>query len=198
MVYRALFAVAAVSLAVTSFAADADARKRYRNYGAYGYEGYYPGPQYVPPPPRYYYDPFYDPYYDPYYDPPIRKVKPAKKKAAKDRSVVSKKTVKTKSVATKEPAPLVLAPKKALPSAPKKTLSLDTPAKSSPSIPVKSNNAVSCDKATSILSGYGFSGIKASDCTGQVYAFDAARDGKTYAIKLNATSGELTEVRKVR
>jgi hypothetical protein len=40
--------------------------------------------------------------------------------------------------------------------------------------------------------------VKPTVCSGRVYAFDAARDGKAYAIKLNATNGELTEVRKVR
>ncbi len=58
--------------------------------------------------------------------------------------------------------------------------------------------AVSCDKASSIITGYGFSDVKPADCLGQVYAFSAARDGKAYAIKLNAASGELTEVKKVQ
>ena len=57
--------------------------------------------------------------------------------------------------------------------------------------------AVSCDKAASIITGYGFSDVKPADCQGQVYAFNAARDGKAYAIKLNSISGELTEVKKV-
>ena len=57
--------------------------------------------------------------------------------------------------------------------------------------------ALSCDKATSIITGYGFSEVKPADCQGQVYAFNAARDGKAYAIKLNSISGELTEVKKV-
>ena len=60
------------------------------------------------------------------------------------------------------------------------------------------STAVSCDKASSIITGYGFSDVKPADCLGQVYAFSAARDGKAYAIKLNAANGELTEVKKVQ
>jgi hypothetical protein len=62
----------------------------------------------------------------------------------------------------------------------------------------KSAAALSCDKATAIVSGYGFATVKAEDCEGKVYAFKASRDGKAYAIKLNAGSGELTEVKKLR
>ncbi|HUR43795.1 MAG TPA: hypothetical protein VMZ01_06830 [Aestuariivirga sp.] len=242
MIYRALLAATALSLAIASFGGDADARKRYRNYGAYGYQGYYPEPLFFPSRPRYHryydsydaYDDFDDDYYDPYYDPPIRKVKP-KKKASKSHNKVSKKPVKSRPLATKkstplpakeftplatkeptplvtkEPTPLAVAPTTILPSASKtvpptsktvpsasKTVSLDTAAKPSPEPAVKPKNTAACDKAAGILSGYGFTAIKASDCTGQVYAFDASRDGKTYAVKLNAASGELTEVRKVR
>lgn len=62
----------------------------------------------------------------------------------------------------------------------------------------KSTAALSCDKATAIVSGYGFATVKAEDCEGQVYAFNATRDGKAYAIKLSAASGELTEVKKLQ
>ena len=56
---------------------------------------------------------------------------------------------------------------------------------------------LSCDKAGSIVTGYGFSGVKAQSCKGKVYAFNATRDGKSFAIKLDAASGELTEVKKL-
>jgi len=61
-----------------------------------------------------------------------------------------------------------------------------------------SAKAVTCDKATKIVTGYGFSMVKPTDCHGQVYAFDAKRDGKAYTIKLSSVSGELTEVKKVQ
>ena len=56
--------------------------------------------------------------------------------------------------------------------------------------------ALSCDKAGQIISGYGFSAVKPSVCTGKVYAFNATRDGNSFAIKLDSGSGELTEVKK--
>ena len=56
---------------------------------------------------------------------------------------------------------------------------------------------LSCDKAGTIVTGYGFTGVKAQSCKGKVYAFNATRDGKSFAIKLDAASGELTEVKKL-
>jgi hypothetical protein len=56
---------------------------------------------------------------------------------------------------------------------------------------------LSCEKATSVVTGYGFSGVTPSSCSGKVYAFNATRDGKSFAIKLDSASGELTEVKKL-
>ena len=56
---------------------------------------------------------------------------------------------------------------------------------------------LSCDKASSVVSGYGFSSVTPSSCSGKVYAFNATRDGKSFAIKLDPKSGELTEVKKL-
>lgn len=56
---------------------------------------------------------------------------------------------------------------------------------------------LSCDKAGAIVADYAFSAIKPSNCNGQIYAFNASRDGKSFAITLDAVSGELIEVRKV-
>jgi hypothetical protein len=58
--------------------------------------------------------------------------------------------------------------------------------------------ALSCEKAASVVGGYGFGDVKATDCSGKVYIFSARRDGKAYAIKLSAANGELTEVRKLQ
>ena len=55
-----------------------------------------------------------------------------------------------------------------------------------------------CDKAEKIVSGYGFTSVKPTTCTGQVFAFNATRSGKAYVIKLSSASGELTEVKKVQ
>ena len=57
---------------------------------------------------------------------------------------------------------------------------------------------MSCDKAGEIVSGYGFTSVKPTACTGQVFAFNATRSGKAYVIKLSSASGELTEVKKVQ
>ena len=58
--------------------------------------------------------------------------------------------------------------------------------------------AISCDNAEEIVSGYGFANVTPTTCTGQVFAFNATRSGKTYVIKLNSASGELTEVNNVQ
>jgi hypothetical protein len=56
---------------------------------------------------------------------------------------------------------------------------------------------LSCDKAASVVAGYGFTGVTPASCGGKTYAFNATRDGKFFAIKLNAANGELTEVKKL-
>jgi hypothetical protein len=58
-------------------------------------------------------------------------------------------------------------------------------------------SGLSCEKATSVVTGYGFSSVTPSSCSGKVYAFNATRDGKAFAIKLNSANGELTEVKKL-
>jgi len=61
----------------------------------------------------------------------------------------------------------------------------------------QSSHILSCSKAETIVGGYGFSGVKPSDCDGQVFGFNASRDGKSFLITLNALSGELIQVRKL-
>jgi hypothetical protein len=58
-------------------------------------------------------------------------------------------------------------------------------------------STLSCEKATSVVTGYGFSSVTPSSCSGKVYAFNATRDGKSFAIKLDSANGELTEVKKL-
>ena len=57
---------------------------------------------------------------------------------------------------------------------------------------------MTCDKAETIVSSYGFTSIKPTSCVGKVFAFNATRSGKAYIIKLSSASGELTEVKKVQ
>ncbi len=141
------------------------------------YETYYPGPIYIPPPR---YKRQYDRYssyeeddgyddddYDPgYYEP---KYVPQKKKLKK-----SQKPVTSKPSASKKPT----TQKQATAPQPKK-----------PAI-------ISCDRASKIVAGYGFSAVKPSTCEGKEYAFAATRDGKSYVIKMSAANGELTQVQK--
>ena len=56
---------------------------------------------------------------------------------------------------------------------------------------------MSCEKATAVVSGFGFSSVEAASCSGKLYAFNAKRDGKSFAIKLDPASGELKEVKKL-
>lgn len=56
---------------------------------------------------------------------------------------------------------------------------------------------ISCAKASRIITGYGFSAVKSINCKGQIYSFNAVRDGKNFTVKLSAKDGELTEVKKL-
>ena len=129
-------------------------------------------------------------YYDPddnYYEPRYRDDEPAliapKKKKIVKAVPVTKPVVK-KSVAATEKKAVVITEKKAL-------ASVETKA-------APATTGMSCDKAEKIVSGYGFTSVKPTTCTGQVFAFNATRSGKAYVIKLSSASGELTEVKKVQ
>ncbi len=224
MIHRALLAALTVGLAASFLASDAEANhdRRYPGY----YPGPFflppPPPRYY----RYYDEPEYDAY-NPYYDPQARK-KLLKKKAAKNakkKASASKKAAKAKVQAAKKSKPFktaaqspaispeleakpvvavkpeakaVVAAKPEAKAVVAATPEANTPLAAKPKAARTAKGSLSCEKAETIISGYGFTGVKASSCEGKVYAFDAARDGKTYAIKLDAASGELTEVRKVR
>jgi hypothetical protein len=62
----------------------------------------------------------------------------------------------------------------------------------------KTSLALTCTQATTVVEGYGFTAVKPASCKGKVYAFNATRDGNSFAIRLDATSGELTEVKKLK
>lgn len=59
-------------------------------------------------------------------------------------------------------------------------------------------NQLSCDKAKTIVSDFGFSDVTPRACTGTIYDFSAKRDGKPYSVKVSALSGELKGVRKIK
>ena len=131
-----------------------------------------------------YYDPD-DDYYEPRYrdDEPVQTV-PKKKKTVKAVTVPVTKPVVKKSVAATEKKTVIMTEKKAVASVEKES--------------VPATTGMSCDKAEKIVSGYGFTSVKPTTCTGQVFAFNATRSGKAYVIKLSSASGELTEVKKVQ
>jgi hypothetical protein len=192
IISTAAFALIASTLLVPN-AAEAGSRWRFLNPGYYFYD----------PPPRDFYADDYDDedyyedrrplaYYDPdddYYEPRYEGEEPvyiAPKKKKKTAKAV--KPVENKSVAsTKKKAPessVASVEKKAVTATEKKTAS--------------AVSGMSCDKAGEIVSGYGFTSVKPTACTGQIFAFNATRGGKAYVIKLSSASGELTEVKKVQ
>ena len=194
MSHRALLAILAISVSAGLLAAPAEAHRRHYFYGGNGYQTYYPGPEYIPADPymRYFSDQYDaeqngdagdqsgdaqdDGFNDNYYQP---KLKSGGRKAspAQIESFTRRKTggVEQASRSTG-----------------------DTPTGSIGKPKPAAVKTITCDKASSIVQGYGFSAVKSTSCSGATYAFAATRDGKNYAIKLNAGSGELTEVRKVQ
>ncbi len=165
------FSMAVGAFAVSTAAEAGDRRFRFRFFEPHTYT-YYPGLDDIYDPgygDTYYLPPQQDDYYDPQYDEPVY-VRPHKKKTAK----IAPKTYAT--------------PKKSATAAPR---NVTKPTR-------QASNAMSCDKAGKIISGYGFSGVRPASCKGQVYAFNATRGGKAYLVRLSAASGELTEVKKVQ
>jgi hypothetical protein len=205
IISAAAFALIASALVVPS-AAEAGSRWRFLNPGYYFYdppprdfyadeygdEEYYEDDE----PPLAYYEPdedYYEPRYEgeePVYIAPKKKKKTVKAAPAakpvikKPTTSAEKKAVTSKSVASVEKKSVASVEKKVVTSTEKKTAIAAT--------------GMSCDKAEKIVSGYGFSSVKSTTCTGPVFSFNATRSGKSYVIKLSSASGELTEVKKVQ
>lgn len=57
--------------------------------------------------------------------------------------------------------------------------------------------SIGCTAGAGVVTGYGFGSVKPKVCTGATYAYNAARGGKNYLIRLNAASGEILEVKKL-
>ena len=55
---------------------------------------------------------------------------------------------------------------------------------------------VTCDEGAGIVSSFGFSDVEPRSCAGATYDFAASRDGRSYRIRMNASDGELVEVRR--
>ena len=185
MFNRCLLALLSAGVAAGALSAGARADSWFDFPFIHHHRAYYAGSDYMPDGTRemtpeefdrvYSHD--FDPnYYNPTYMPPSGKPKLVKKKPASQATLTA-------------PAQM----------APDKTVIGSTDGKATaPATTAAAQKPMSCDKAQGIVSGYGFTSVKPADCEGQVYAFNAARDGKSYAIKLNAVSGELTEVKKAQ
>ena len=59
-----------------------------------------------------------------------------------------------------------------------------------------SGGGLSCEAAADIVANFGFSDVQSTSCSGDVYGFDASRDGSSFSIRVSAADGELTEVRR--
>lgn len=170
-------------------------------------------PGYFPPPPerrvyRYYPDPYEDEFYEddfyndddeayfydedePRYDRKPRKKKRSTASAAPDDvtpapAQKSKKKKQSKTAATQTETAATQTESRPKP---KKVATTGT-ATGAPT------GNLTCDKAKSIVSGYGFADIQTQSCSGQVYSFAAKRGGKSFAVKVSALNGELTEVKR--
>ena len=129
-----------------------------------------------------------------YYEPkPLATAKPKPKPATKSTAKSVKPGSAEVTTATLGEAPDVPAAKKPLPAAKPSATTAEVP----PPPKSAATAGLSCDKAGSIITGYGFSSVKPDSCKGKVYAFNATRDGRSFAIKVDAASGELTEVKKL-
>jgi hypothetical protein len=84
----------------------------------------------------------------------------------------------------------------ASPKLPLETVKPKPPAVAKLVLPKETPGGVSCDKAIKIVGGYGFSEVKPTTCTGDIFAFAAMRGGKAYDILLSAKNGALTEVKR--
>jgi hypothetical protein len=153
-------------------------------------------PGFPPPPPRrhYYYYPdayedefygdeeydeevYYYPYYDEYDEEPAPRYQaPQRKKSKAATAYAAPDEV--------EPAPKAKKKPSAKPTTTAKPKATSTAA------------SVSCDKAKSILAGYGFGDVETKSCSGEVYSFAAKRGGKTFSVRVSALNGELTEVKR--
>lgn len=60
----------------------------------------------------------------------------------------------------------------------------------------RSRKAITCQGGKKIVAGFGFTDIKATRCSGRLYAFNAKRDGKPFEIEVSSASGELKKVKR--
>lgn len=212
----AMMALAAiVGVTAIATAADAEVRLKRKNGRAY-FEPYYPGEVYMAEPgiygndvpPSVYDDEDYngqqrqvvafdESYYDPYYLPPSKKLKKAKaaqRAKAKAAALAAAREAEARANALKVAK---AKPPEASQEITGSTSKIKSAAVATEGVKKPASVAVSCEKATSIVSGYGFSTVEATKCAAPTYEFKALRDGKAFVVKVSSASGELTEVKKL-
>lgn len=120
-------------------------------------------------------------------------------KRSKDRKPAVKRTAVKLEPLAKPKLKAAALPKTKLAMQPElQTASLTKPttvvkAKTSPVV----TKTIGCTAGAAVVTGYGFGAVKPKVCTGNTYAYSAARGGKVYEIKLTAASGEITDVKKL-
>ena len=211
MTVRSVVVGLSLMLAATAVIAEADAgeRKRWRRHAAPS-DHYYAGPEFVRQVPglRVFFGDYalseqeFDEIYgddqefdETYYEPqPLKPAKPkpvAKAAKTKPAATLSTASIDGAAVTTEPVTKKPVAKKPVAASKPSSSVKPTTTAGAGASA------GMSCDKASSIISGFGFAAVKPESCKGKVYAFNATRDGRNFAVKVDAASGELTEVKKL-
>ena len=152
--------------------------------------------------------------FEPIYEPPAPKKKLVSKPKVRSKVAAKKVAVKQKNglpltdldaarakysskgdieTASIDPAPKLKSKSKVLPIAKVKAAqaaSLDKQDK-------PAGKTIGCTAGAAVVTGYGFGSVRPKTCTGETYAYDAARSGKNYLIKLSAASGEILDVKKL-
>ncbi len=117
------------------------------------------------------------------------------RKKLESRAKAKRNLVKKVGVKPVAKRPLAKAKIVKAPGADLQTASLSKPATKSK--PVIATKTIGCTAGAAVVTGYGFGDVKPKACTGQTYAYTAARAGKSYEIKMTAASGEIIDVKKL-
>jgi hypothetical protein len=140
--------------------------------------------------------------------------KPAKKKkvqkktatvAAKPAKPVPKPVIKPLTATSASAATLsgddkpksnIVTQSKIVPAPPVTTATATAKAAPAPA-PAAALNTVGCTAGAAVVTGYGFAEVKPKTCTGDTYTYTASRGGKSFLIKITASSGEVVDVKKL-
>ena len=131
------------------------------------------------------------------------KVKPVEKKPVTVASLTTTESVTVPkprieaALKTDTPIATQAAPKKVI-QPPSKENPVKVASAASPPPKATTGGTIACSKGAEIVSGYGFTSVKPRLCTGATYSFDATRAANAYLIKVSASTGEITDVQKLK